>query len=287
VEIASISRARSGPPDAIKAGSANAKAGETTAFEIAGGLTGVLSSWLNPVLGLVLENRPDAARDAFLQWSRRAARTVRSGFLPNGVLNVPLLYCAAAQAIDHQTGAWMRNRGAAVLDHATILPADLIRREKASAAIARMVSRWLGLSEAGAGVFDACRNELLSAIFANPPEEFGDNPYCSACPKRCWMLPLVGRFARDLTKKVAASASTTQTDTGRFARVSETIATAHKSLPVDLSGIIKAVDPDSAAWRNCVAANVSFLCDAGVSILDSSQKAAVFQVLGSALTPSS
>jgi hypothetical protein len=175
---------------------------------------------------------------------------------------MPVLYCCAAQPLHYQLGELRRNRGRAVNSRGSILPADLVRLERAAAAVSRLLAAWLSQSDGSLPpkiVFDGVRNEMMAAAFGTPPDEFRDSPDCRDCPTRCTMLPLAGSFARELVEKVASGVSANQTETGRAARIAEIASNARKAHPEAATAAVLAIDPSFEAWDYCAAANIALL----------------------------
>ena len=265
-----------------KAGSSPTKGADAIAQKQPVGLMSVLGTAMMPVLANLLGNRRDDALEAFRNWCAFARRKIRAANLPGDEENRPVLYCAAAQAIHYQFGELMRNRGIAVQDSAVILSADLVRLERAAAAMARLISVLLGEPDrelSASDVFDWTRTEMMAAIFTEPPQEFRDNSQCPACPSRCTMLPFVAGAARELVRKLASAVTANQTDQGRVLRAAEIIANAHKGLPENQGQSVQAIDPEWIAWNYCVGANLHYLKDEGALGLDPFQEDAVFQIL--------
>lgn len=222
----------------------------------------ILGNALMPVIAGVLGNREEDATRAFEGWCALTRRQIRSTVSHDDVVNTAVLYCAAAQATNHQFADLLKNRGSAVRDSYVILPQDLVGLELASAAMARLFPRWLGLDKnsfMSPEVFKQARTELVAAMFSEPPEEFRDNPKCTRCSNRCTMLPFVSRSGRDLFRKLPSPMAISQMKEDTRTHVLEAFRTAPATLPDPIQQFIRTIDPKFTAWYFCLSANIEFL----------------------------
>jgi Helicase HerA, central domain len=226
---------------------------------------------LMPVFTNVIANRPKEAFNALSSWCRGAKHSIRAIADSEGKINVPIAYCAVAQAAHHQLGELARDRSMAVRGIRSILAADLVGREAAAAAMAPLFSEWLAQAafdeKTGAESFNKSRTGLISAMFREPPEEFGSNPYCPKCPRRCVMLPFVGGIGRALADMIP-NVVRKQTEAGRQLQLREEIEKVRKTISPISSRSVKAIDPEFHVWEYCVLANLAFLSDSGYKELE-------------------
>jgi Helicase HerA, central domain len=267
----------------VPAGSAGGKAGsEGRSTKRTQGLVHALGIAFMPVVGSIVRGDAEQAASEFINWCRLAKRKIRSARDAEGQDAVPILYCAAAQAVHFQLGELLESRGAAVRERRIILPADLVGRERAAGALSRLISVWLTGTDrklTPAEVFQWTRDELMSAIFAAPPGEMSDNVPCVKCPTRCLMLPFVGGTPREVAHKIGSKVSTMQTPQARGAYIFEILINSRKSLAGDIANVVAKIDKEYAAWDYCVSANLSYLLEENLSGLEATQREAVLKIL--------
>jgi len=160
-----------------------------------GDLIASLSDALLPCLQKILAERTEEAFELFKIWMQRAAQLVRGMTSDSGKLEFGVAYCTAAQAAHHLLGELALNRGLAVNGTRIALPSDLLRRERAAAALGILFAAWIEMTSYSPPPAGTVK-ELIGALFSEPPEQFRNNPYCGNCQARCQILPWASPYVR-------------------------------------------------------------------------------------------